>query len=287
MASGIVALVERQDWLEPVEAGLQKAVGEAYAAGGPTCRQIKNFLHGTWLGHPLHPVMTDFPIGAWTATVVLDALGNKCARAADTALSVGMIGAVGAAATGLTDWQAVDGKARRVGFLHGLLNLTAAGLLAASWIKRRNNDRAAGRKLALIGYGISVAAAYLGGNLVYSKQVGVNHTPGEGLPEDFVPVLAEAELREGEPRRVEANGVKVVLVRRGERIYALAEVCSHLGGPLAEGKLEDDSVRCPWHGSRFALEDGRVLDGPATHPQPCLEARVRDGRIEVRASRPT
>jgi nitrite reductase/ring-hydroxylating ferredoxin subunit len=43
-----------------------------------------------------------------------------------------------------------------------------------------------------------------------------------------------------------------------------------------------DSIQCPWHRSRFALEDGRVLDGPAVHPQPCLETRVRNGRIEVR-----
>jgi nitrite reductase/ring-hydroxylating ferredoxin subunit len=100
-------------------------------------------------------------------------------------------------------------------------------------------------------------------------------------------VLAVADLNENEPRRVEAGGVPVVLVRQGTRIFALADTCSHLGGPLSEGTLEDCSIRCPWHGSRFALDDGRVLDGPATNPQPHFDVRVRGGQIEVRvAQRP-
>ncbi len=102
--------------------------------------------------------------------------------------------------------------------------------------------------------------------LAFTKQVGVDHTAGELLLAEWVDVLGEYKLREGEPRRVMANGVKVLLVRRGEKIYGLAEVCSHLGGPLAEGEIEGGTVRCPWHGSRFSLENGCVINGPAAHP---------------------
>jgi nitrite reductase/ring-hydroxylating ferredoxin subunit len=131
---------------------------------------------------------------------------------------------------------------------------------------------------------ISGVSAYLGGHLVYKKKIGVDHTADYSPPDDFVPVLAEAELPENQLRRVNANSMPVLLVRRGGRIYAIAETCSHLGGPLSEGQLEDTSVRCPWHGSCFSLEDGRVLEGPSVHAQPVLEVRLRDGQIEVRRS---
>ena len=104
----------------------------------------------------------------------------------------------------------------------------------------------------------------------------------ESPPDEFVPVLAEVELREGELRQVVVRGAPVLLARRGGRHYAIEDTCGHLGCSLADGDLESDSVRCPCHGSRFALADGRVLDGPATLPQPAYEARVRDGQIEVR-----
>ncbi len=281
-----VDVIERQQWLEPVENGLQKAVSGAYESAGSAGRTIRNSLHGVWLGHPLHPVLTDLPIGAWSAALVLDILeangAKHCAKGADVALKVGLTGAVGAAVTGLTDWQAIDGSARRVGVMHGLLNLTSATLYATSLWQRNRKNRGAGRTLAFIGFGISMAAAWLGGNLVYGKQIGVNHAMGESLPDDWTPVLDDSELREGEPRRVEVNGARILLLRRTGQIYAIGEVCSHLGGPLAEGAIKGDTVQCPWHGSQFSLRDGSVINGPATHPQPCLEARVRDGRIEVR-----
>jgi nitrite reductase/ring-hydroxylating ferredoxin subunit/uncharacterized membrane protein len=288
----VTDLIARQEWAEPIEEGLQKAVAGAFAAGGAAGQQTEDFLHGTWLGHPLHPVLTDVPLGAWTVAAVLDIADARSpsranAAAADAALAIGLIGAAGAAVTGLTDWHKTDGRPRRIGLIHGLLNLSATTLCATSWILRRRKARNAARVCSWLGYAVSAGAAYLGGYLVYSEKIGTDHADRKAIPAAFVPVLPVAELAENELRRVEVSGVRALLVRRGEHIYALAETCAHLGGPLAEGHLTDGSVVCPWHGSRFALEDGRVLDGPSTYSQPCFEARIRDGQIEVRMPPPS
>lgn len=281
----ITSAIDKQEWLKPAEEGLQNLVHKAFEFKGG--RETKNFLHGTWIGHPLHVILTDIPIGAWTVAVAFDALDSMGKRreyriAADTALSLGLIGAVGAAATGLTDWQDIDPPARRIGLVHGLLNVASVVLFGSSLIARSKGARGTGRGLAALGYAVSVAAAHLGGNLVYEQKVGVDHTAAEKLPEDFTAVLAESSLEEGKPMRAEHNGTPILLVRRGSQIYALAETCSHLGGPLSEGTLDGDVIQCPWHGSRFSIRDGHVVDGPAVHPQPCLEARIRNGQVEVR-----
>ena len=280
-----VEAIERQDWLDAVGDRLQSAVAAAFQAGGDAGRRVRDFLHGTWLGHPLHPALTDIPLGAWTTALALDAAGDRSkgmARAADTAIGVGIAGAVGAAVTGLTDWHHTTGGDRRLGLGHAMLNTTALALYVTSFALRRSGSRDAGRAVSALGLLVATGAAYFGGTLVYKKRIGVDHAP---RPEwtDFVAVLAETELQQDAPRRVEARGVPIVLVRRGDRIHALAESCAHLGGPLAEGSLEGDAIRCPWHGSLFALEDGRVLEGPSTFPQTCFEVRVRGGQIEVRS----
>ncbi|HET9182563.1 MAG TPA: DUF2231 domain-containing protein [Candidatus Angelobacter sp.] len=282
-----------QDRFAQLEDKLQKQLDKAlYAGGSPAAQRLRNFLNGTWLGEPLHVVLTDVPIGAWTAAMVFDALslgrsGREFERAADASIAIGLAGAAGAAAAGVTDWSDVDPPARRTGLIHGLLNLSATALFATSLIQRRRNrseaSRAAGRVSATLGYAVMAYAAHLGGKLVYEHRVGVDRTAGQPLPRNFVAVLPESELKENTPTRAMHNGVPILLVRRGERLFAMAETCSHFSGPLSEGKLEGDSIVCPYHNSRFALEDGRVLNGPAVHPQPCLEARARNGQIEVRA----
>jgi nitrite reductase/ring-hydroxylating ferredoxin subunit len=169
--------------------------------------------------------------------------------------------------------------------LHALLNTISLLLYLASMILRWRRQRHFGRACAFLGFAFSGAAASLGGDLVYGQQIGVDHAADETLPDKFVPVLSLTELPEGVLCRVEAKGVPVLLVRRGRQIHALVETCSHLGGPLSEGQLDGNSVICPWHASCFALEDGRVLNGPSTYPQPVLETRVRNGQIEVRAAK--
>lgn len=285
----ILAFVEHQEWLGPIQQAGESLVNEAYHAAGENGQAIKNALHGVWLGHPLHSAITDVPIGSWTAAAVLDVMEasgqRQYAPGADAAIAVGLAGAVGAAVTGLTDWSDTQGKQQRLGAMHGLLNIGAAALYTASYAFRKAGKRGAGRSLSFTGYALVVASAFLGGALSYTEKVGVNHSPDpdEELPQEFQPACAEADLSDGEPKAVDVNGTPIFLLKRGEAIYALANTCSHLGGPLNEGKVEGDFVICPWHGSRFCLKDGSVIDGPATTPQPALAVEVRDGQVMVRA----
>ncbi len=283
--------LDGQGWLESAAARFQPAVKGLLDALGPARRGVKNFLHGTWLGHPLHPVMTDLPLGAWTVTLLLDAMDSgrtrsALARAADASLALGLAGAAGAAATGLADWSETDARPRRLGVAHAALNSGGALLFLGSLLSRRAGRRSAGRALALAGYAAAVAAAYVGGDLAYHEQIGMDHSSGRELPETFTPILAESDLPEGKPRKALYKETPLLLVRRGSRIFCLAETCAHLGGPLSEGKLKGNAIVCPWHASRFDLATGKALDGPTAFPQPCLQTRLRKGQIEVRLVRP-
>jgi len=272
----------------PIDERLQKLLDKAlYAGGSPIAQAIRNFLNGTWLGEPLHVILTDIPIGAWTVALIFDGLDvmqheRAYAKAADSAIAIGLLGAAAAATTGWTDWSDVDPPARRGGMWHGLLNASATVLYASSLIFRKRRRRISGRVYAALGYSVMLFAARLGGDMVYKYRVGVDRTSGQAFPEDFVTVMPEAELQNDKPVRAEHTGVPILLVRRGDRVFAMAETCSHFGAPLSEGKLDGDSIVCPWHASRFALLDGHVINGPAVHPQPCLEARIRNGNIEIR-----
>jgi nitrite reductase/ring-hydroxylating ferredoxin subunit/uncharacterized membrane protein len=273
---------------KPLDEKIQKAIDKAlYANGNPAAQKVRNFLNGTWLGEPLHAALTDVPIGAWTAAMVFDALEminsrHEFAVAADTSVVIGLAGAASAAITGVTDWSDVDPPARRLGLIHGLLNVGATALFATSLIMRKKRARNQGRGFAALGYALMTFSAHLGGKMVYEHRVGVDRTAGETFPENFTAVLPESNLPDNTPTRAMYQGVPILLVRRGERLFAMAETCSHFSGPLSEGKLDGDSIVCPYHASRFSLEDGRVLNGPAVHPQPCLEVRAREGQIEVR-----
>jgi nitrite reductase/ring-hydroxylating ferredoxin subunit/uncharacterized membrane protein len=244
-------------------------------------------MHGVWLGHPLHPVFTDVPIGAWTTSLVLDAVGairedEGLERASDVAMAVGLVGAVGAAVTGLTDWSETQGRSRRTGLLHGLLNITATALYATAYALRKSGSRSAGTSCALAGYTIALGAAFLGGDLVYDQRIGVTHADVP-QPEEFTPVAQASQLAENSMMRAKTPDADALLVRQHGRLCGLAHPCTHLGGPLSEGTLKDGSVVCPWHGSEFALGDGHVIKGPASISQPCLEVRERGGTIEVKA----
>jgi nitrite reductase/ring-hydroxylating ferredoxin subunit/uncharacterized membrane protein len=285
-----VELLAQQPWLDEVAKPLSEAVRALFSNAGPAGQTLKNALHGVWLGHPLHPVLTDVPIGAWTAAVALDATeaatGDRgYGRAADVAFAVGLVGAVGAAVTGLNDWSETEGRSRRLGLLHGMMNIGATALVVTGMVLRRNHSRRDGAACTAAGFGVSLAAAYLGGDLVYHERIGVTHAVVHE-PETFTPVLASSELPDNGMRKATIEDASFLLVRQDGRVCALAHSCAHLGGPLSEGTLKDGSVVCPWHDSEFDLHDGHVINGPATQPQPCFVVRERDGQIEVSATGP-
>jgi nitrite reductase/ring-hydroxylating ferredoxin subunit len=252
--------------------------------------RLRDVLSGTFLGHALHPLMTDLPIGAWTSALLLDlAPGRDYERAARRLVGVGVLAALPTAATGYVEWADSAGRrasTRRIGVVHAAANATALGLYGASYLARRR--RRGGRVLALAGGAALAVGGHLGGHLSYVNGEGVAVTTFEPRIEEWTPTVAEAELPQGRPICASVDGVAVLLLREGETIRALANRCNHRGGPLHEGEVRDGIVTCPWHGSRFRLEDGALERGPASSPQPAFEARLRDGRVEVRqATDPT
>ncbi len=143
-------------------------------------------------------------------------------------------------------------------------------------------DGIAAAMIGFVGLISVVCAAYLGGELVFTKGVSVNHTAWEAAGKDYMAVMPLEKVEENKLYRVTALGVPVVLLRQGKEFYAIGASCPHAGGPLDEGTLDGDVVQCPWHGSRFCMHDGRVLTGPATANAPCYDVRVSNGQVEVR-----
>jgi nitrite reductase/ring-hydroxylating ferredoxin subunit/uncharacterized membrane protein len=282
-------VIRGQAWMDPLAEAVQGAVGRAYEALGPGGRTLKNLLHGTrLLGHPLHPAVTDVPVGAWLVGVVADVAGLPD-EAADSALAVGVGAAVLSALSGYTDFHETYGQERRVALAHGAAMTAALGLDVVSLAMRRLGGDGARRgavALSTLGFLIVATSAYLGGDLVYGMGTMVNHNAFAEVPEDWVEVGTPDDFPEGEPRRVQAGSMPVLVIRRQGRLLAIGAVCSHAGGPLDEGTLDGDGVVCPWHGSRFRLADGGVTDGPANFPQPRFEARERDGRVAVKPAVP-
>ena len=273
---------KRIEHLEALDAVARPVAGLVGRAVRP--RLLRNLLSGTNLGHPLHPPLTDVPIGAWTMAVLLDTAGGRRAQpAADLLVAAGIAAAVPTAVTGLNDWSDTRGSEQRVGVVHAGANTVALGLYTASLVARRTGRRGLGKALALAGLGALTVGAYLGGHLGYVRGVNVNHTAFEERAPEWIPVLADSELAEGEPRKVQAGENSVLLHRDGGAVRALSSTCSHLGGPLEEGEFHGGQVTCPWHGSTFDLADGSVFRGPASSPQPCYDTRVVNGQIEVRA----
>jgi nitrite reductase/ring-hydroxylating ferredoxin subunit len=247
---------------------------------------VKDALSGTWLGHALHPMLTDVTVGSFTSAVMLDWLGgDESEPAAQRLIGIGLLSTLATVPSGYSDWadtEVADESVRRVGIVHAAANATAAWLFAGSWLARRNGAHGRGRALALAGSGILAGAGYLGGHMTLAEGVGVDHTTFEDAPDDWTAVLDDGEVPDGQMRCVEADGTVVMVARTGGHLYALSNHCSHRGGPLHEGELDAGTVICPWHDSVFDLRDGSLVHGPAAYPQPAWDARVREGRIEVR-----
>jgi nitrite reductase/ring-hydroxylating ferredoxin subunit/uncharacterized membrane protein len=261
-----------------------KPLANAVSKINPPGRMPKDLLSGTWLGHPLHPLLTDIPIGAWASALVLDLFGGDSGeRAADQLVGLGAVAALPTAVSGLSDWSDMLGGERRIGFVHALGNVTAVALYGLSYVSRRQGRRGRGLALSLLGASAITLGGYLGGHLTYRRGVNVDRHAWHEGSEEWIEVAQDAELEEGTPVAVPAGEDVVLVCRRGGQIQALSDVCSHAGGPLHEGQIdEQDLVTCPWHGSTFRLDDGKVVHGPATGPQPVYDVRIDDGKVLVR-----
>jgi len=278
-ASAAAERLESLDVLDPPAQKIGKLVRDAVPDG-----PVKDGLSGTWLGHALHPLLTDIPIGAYTSAVLLDLAGEE--SAADKLIAFGLAATPPVLATGWSDWadsEMGDTAVRRTGLIHAALNGTATVLMGASLVARRGGRRGRGKLLSLAGMALVGGGGWLGGHLSYARGVGVDTTVFDPDIENWTATeVSESDLADGRAACALTDGVPVLLVRRGEQIHALHDRCSHRGGPLHEGELTETTVACPWHNSIFRLEDGSVEQGPATFPQPVFDARLTDGRVEVR-----
>ena len=246
---------------------------------------LRSLLHGTWLGHPLHPVLTDVPIGALTVALILDLLGSY--DGANWATLIGFAGLLLAAAAGFVDLDETDGKARQYGGVHASLMLVAIAFYLFSLAVRYGFTPGTpyhATITAAIGYAFIVMGAYIGGDLVFALGNMVDRHAWRAGGAKWTP-LDVTELPERTPTKAKAGAQTLVLVRVGEKISALHDVCAHAGCSLSEGKLVDDTIQCGCHGSRFKLANGNVVVGPATYDQPVFEVRRAEGKLEARRLR--
>lgn len=273
--------VESAAFLDGPADALMGAVSKAIPAG-----PLKDALSGTWLGHALHPVLTDLPIGFWTSAWMLDLIGGKrSANAARMLVGLGIASAVPTAVTGASDWADTAAPEKRVGLVHATANSIALACYVVSFVHRVRGRRGKGVLWGWYGAVAATVGGALGGHLVNALGIGVDNTVFDSAPKEWTAAGSALDLAEGRPVAVTANGVDVVIVQEGDRLLALADRCTHRGGPLHEGDVVLGCIECPWHRSRFRLEDGEVEQGPATRPQPRYEARIVEGVVEVRARR--
>lgn len=280
--SRLVEQLEQADRLDPMSKPLRRLLRKWVKS-----RDVRDLLHGVPLGHPLHPMLTDLPVGAWTAASVLDFVPGT-GPASGALIALGMAAVPPTVLSGWTDWAYLHQEQQRVGLVHAAANVTAVACYALSLGARLSGRPVRGKVLALAGLSAVTAGGFLGGHLAYRQAASVNHA--EEVPHRFPAGWQRlgplVELPESELVRRTVAGVDLAVHRSGERVDVLADTCAHLAGPLSEGDLllerGERCVRCPWHASVFRLADGAVVHGPATSPQPVFETRVTDGEVEVR-----
>ena len=263
-------------WADP----LGKLFVAIFAALYKPVPVIKDILHGVWLGHPLHPAITDVPIGAFVVAVVLDLTGQR--MGATAAIGVGIVFMLLAALAGYADYIDLEGKTQRFGTVHSSLMLVALVFYLVSFVMRLGAIPSPAEVwLSVIGFLIVITSAYVGGELVYNLGTQVDRHAWRGGGTKWT-ALDVTDLPADKPVKAKAGAQTLVVVRRGKGLDALHDVCAHQGCSLSEGKIVGDTVECPCHGSRYRLRDGIVVRGPAVFDQPHFEVREAEGKIEVR-----
>src|SRR5215218_1999573 len=253
---------------------------------------LKDLLHGTWLGHPLHPVLVQVPVGSWLSAGVLDAV-PPMRPAATLLIGTGVAASVPAALSGAADWSEQGAGVRRLGAIHASLNVAALSLYIGSLVARGKGRAGLGRVLSYTGLGIASASASIGGHMSYTQSSGPSHsvTAARALTHDWIDLGPLDDIPEGRPVLRAGSGgsvdVPLVAVRRGARVDVFVGSCSHLSGPLQEGQIEEvrgsTCLVCPWHGSAFDLDDGQSRAGPPARPSPGLRAAAPPAVLRCRS----
>lgn len=277
----LVRAIESAGVLDAVGKPVAKAVRNAVPKG-----TVKNALSGTWLGHALHPPLTDVVIGSFTSAMLIDLLGGKeLAPASERLIAAGIAAAVPTALSGANDWADTEpdsAAVRRAGLVHGMSNTVALSLYTASLIARLRGARGRGVALGTLGWSVLAFSGYLGGHLTFARGVGPDQTVYDVGSDEWTPACDGAQLADGRLTRIVVGETPVLLHRDGELVFAIHDRCSHRGCSLSEGQLEGEEIVCACHGSRFDRRDGSLRGGPATSPQPAFQVRDNEGVIEVR-----
>jgi nitrite reductase/ring-hydroxylating ferredoxin subunit/uncharacterized membrane protein len=282
----LLAIVDLQTiWARPLGKFLQRLLQAIFRPIKP----LKDFLNGTWLGHSLHAALTDVPIGALTLVLIFDVLGQPLA--ADVSLAFAVLAMLAAAVTGLADFTDTDDRARTVATFHAVMNVGALVLFVIA-LAMRLADPAADRTLSfvlvLIGYAVIAYSAWVGGEVVYALGNMVSRHAWRFGGTARWQRLDVTDIPDGVPTRAKAGQQSILLVRQGDTVHALHDICAHAGGPLSEGRLVDGCIECPWHQSRYELATGRRRGGPTTFDQPTYEVRPAEGGgWEVRRQAPS
>ena len=249
--------------------------------------------------HPIHPMLIAFPIGLWTASLAFDlsgvvlrdpalwSAGFYCAIA-------GSVGAVLAAVPGVIDLFSVvppKSSAKTRGLIHGAVNTLILILFIGEAIYRGSPETPPDRVAlltSLLGVALLGYSGWLGGTLAYRNQIGVDHRyAGAGkwqertLKDWAQPVCNSSELADGQMMLANIGGERVVVGKCSEGIIAFGDRCTHKGGSLADGTLIGCAVQCPWHGSQFNVNNGRVITGPAGRAIKTYETRIEAGEVFV------
>ncbi len=268
--------------------GTARVMDAIYRRLGRPGKLLQDFLNGSWLGHSLHPVVVDVVVGGSTAALLLQVLSWLGVADLQVAilwvLALTWLAGLSAIVSGLTDFKdTATGDERHVVGLHGLINIVATVILVGAFLALLAEADALGGWLIVAGFLVLSVGAFIGGHVVFKYGYMVNHNAFERSKKarEFTAVLPAAELAEATPTKVTLGTTALVVVRRGDLVFALKETCSHAGGPLAQGTVEGYTVVCPWHGSAFRLSDGAVRHGPATTRQVAYRARINADQVEV------
>jgi nitrite reductase/ring-hydroxylating ferredoxin subunit/uncharacterized membrane protein len=283
---GFLDKIADSDALDGVSDPARRAV-----QGALRPQALKDLLHGSWLGHPLHPVLVQVPVGSWISAGVLD-LVPRLRPAASVLIGTGVAAAVPASLAGAADWSEQGTGVRRLGVIHAAANVAALGLYLGSLAARRAGRTGLGLGLSYAGLGLASGSAAIGGHMSYAQSSGASHASPSvrALSTDWLDLGPLDDFPEGRPVLRKGAGsdadVPLAAVRRGSRVDVFVDACAHLSGPLHQGTVEEvrgaACLVCPWHGSAFDLENGQPRRGPSANPQEKLETKMQAGRVMAR-----